>query len=60
MRPISGRLTLRFSLTSSILLAIMAASLYVWIEQGLAARFERDLATQFAMFQERFTAAAAE
>jgi len=56
MRSISGRLTLRFSLTSSILLAVMAASLYVWIEQGLAARFERELATQFAMFQERFTA----
>ncbi len=56
MRSTSARLTLLFASISGILLAVFAASLYVWVEQGLAATLERELGLQFALFQERFTA----
>jgi len=56
MRSISARLTLRFALLSGILLAVFAVSLYAWIERRLSEGFQRELDTEFAMFQERFAA----
>lgn len=56
MRSTSARLTLLFASISGILLAVFGASLYVWVEQGLAATLDRELGTEFALFQERFAA----
>src|SRR5882672_1514820 len=60
MRSTSARLTLLFAAISGVLLAVFAASLYVWVAQGLAATLDRELATQFALFQERFAAESGE
>jgi heavy metal sensor kinase len=54
MRSTSGRLTLLFGSISGILLMVFGASLYVWVDQGLAATLDRELGTEFALFQERF------
>ena len=56
MRSTSARLTLLFASISGILLAVFAASLYVWVEKGLDAALDRELDARFALFQERFTA----
>lgn len=60
MRSTSARLTLLFALISGILLAVFASSLYLWVKQGLEASLVRELDTQFALFQERFTAESGE
>jgi heavy metal sensor kinase len=56
MRSTSARLTFLFASISGILLAVFAASLYVWVDQGLASSLDRELNVQFALFQERFAA----
>jgi len=56
MRSTSARLTILFGSLSAILIVVLGGSLYAWVERGLAATAERELATQYSQFQERFAA----
>src|SRR5215203_456831 len=56
MRSTSARLTFLFASLSAILIAVLGGSLYAWVERGLAATAEHEIATRFTQFRERFAA----
>jgi heavy metal sensor kinase len=56
MTSTSGRLTIRFTAISGVLLAVFGAGVYTLVRQNLERSLERNLAIQSALFQERLLA----